>query len=118
MKGIDDPFIDAVMKVSFGLQEGETFRLVSESGSGKTTLGRAIIGLVKTQEGAITFESQDLVGLKDTQYRGVRSNIAMMFQDPIASLSPRKKVRRAITEPLATSSTPAAPGNRAKQRSL
>lgn len=96
---IDDPYIDAVMKVSFSLGRGETFGLVGESGSGKTTLGRAIIGLVKAQEGSIDYDGQELVGLSDGQYRAVRRNIAMMFQDPVASLSPRKTVRASITEP-------------------
>jgi peptide/nickel transport system ATP-binding protein len=99
LKGLDDPFIDAVMKVSFSLAAGETFGLVGESGSGKTTLGRAIIGLVQAQEGNIRFEGKELVGLKDSEYRDIRRNIAMMFQDPIASLSPRKKVRSQIAEP-------------------
>ncbi len=99
LKGLDDPFIDAVMDVSFSLAKGETFGLVGESGSGKTTLGRAIIGLVQAQEGSIKFEGKELVGLKDSQYQEVRRNIAMMFQDPIASLSPRKKVRSQIAEP-------------------
>ncbi|MGY8996155.1 MAG: ATP-binding cassette domain-containing protein, partial [Alphaproteobacteria bacterium] len=71
MKGLDDPFIDAVMKVSFSLAAGQTFGLVGESGSGKTTLGRAIIGLVQAQEGNIRFEGKELVGLKDSQYREV-----------------------------------------------
>ncbi len=99
VKRIDDPFIDAVMKVSFSLGRGETFGLVGESGSGKTTLGRAIIGLVKAQEGSIEFNGQELVGLRDGQFREIRRNIAMMFQDPVASLSPRKNVRASITEP-------------------
>ncbi|MBT5435390.1 MAG: ABC transporter ATP-binding protein [Rhodospirillaceae bacterium] len=99
MKGLDDPFIDAVMHVSFSLQAGETFGLVGESGSGKTTLGRAIIGLVQAQEGSIKFQGDELIGLKDKQYKEFRREIAMMFQDPIASLSPRKTVRYSITEP-------------------
>jgi len=99
VKRLDDPFIDAVMNVSFALQEGETYGLVGESGSGKTTLGRAIIGLVQAQEGSITFRDKELIGLSDRQYRDVRRDIAMMFQDPIASLSPRKTVRSSITEP-------------------
>ncbi len=99
LQGIDDPHIDAVMHVSFRLGAGETFGLVGESGSGKTTLGRAVIGLVEAAEGSIAFDGQDLVGLDDTRYRSVRRNIAMMFQDPVASLSPRKTVRNLITEP-------------------
>lgn len=96
---IEDPFIDAVLHVSFSLKAGETFGLVGESGSGKTTLGRAIIGLVKAQEGSIQYEGRELVGLSDRQFRSVRRNIAMMFQDPVASLSPRKTVRASIIEP-------------------
>jgi len=96
---IDDPFIDAVMNVSFHVKRGETFGLVGESGSGKTTLGRAITGLVNVQEGSIKFEGQELVGLSNRAYKPVRRNISMMFQDPVASLSPRKKVRSQITEP-------------------
>ncbi len=99
IKGISDPYIDAVMRVSFSLDEGQTFGLVGESGSGKTTLGRAIIGLVESQEGRIRFDSQELVGLDESTYRSVRRHIAMMFQDPVASLSPRKTVRAIITEP-------------------
>ena len=99
LKGIDDPYIDAVMRVSFDLRRGETFGLVGESGSGKTTLGRAVVGLARAQEGSIVFEGRELVGLKDAQYRAVRRNIAMMFQDPVASLSPRKTVRNAVAEP-------------------
>jgi len=96
---IEDPFIDAVMKVSFDLGRGETFGLVGESGSGKTTLGRAIIGLVRAQEGSIEYDGNELIGLSDSQFRDIRRNIAMMFQDPVASLSPRKTVRASITEP-------------------
>jgi oligopeptide/dipeptide ABC transporter ATP-binding protein len=96
---IDDPYIDAVMDVSFHLNKGETFGLVGESGSGKTTLGRAIIGLVNAQEGSIRFEGQELVGLSRRAFKQVRRNIAMMFQDPVASLSPRKKVRSQLVEP-------------------
>ena len=99
IKRIDDPFIDAVMHVSFHVNKGETFGLVGESGSGKTTLGRAITGLVAAQEGSIRFEEQELLGLSNRAYKSVRRNIAMMFQDPVASLSPRKTVRSQITEP-------------------
>ena len=99
LAAIEDPFIDAVMAVSFSLAQGETLGLVGESGSGKTTLGRAIIGLVEAQSGSITFAGQELVGLPTSAYKAVRREIAMMFQDPIASLSPRKTVRNQIVEP-------------------
>ena len=94
-----DPFIDAVMGVSFTLGEGETLGLVGESGSGKTTLGRAIIGLASVYSGSIKFSGRELVGLPQSAFKNIRRDIAMMFQDPVASLSPRKTVRSLITEP-------------------
>ncbi len=97
--GVKDPFIDAVMQVSFSLRKGETLGLVGESGSGKTTLGRAIIGLVETQEGSIQFDGREILGLSASEYKGVRREVGMMFQDPVASLSPRKTVKNLIIEP-------------------
>ena len=99
IQGLTDPHIDAVMQISFTLNEGETFGLVGESGSGKTTLGRAVIGLVEMAEGSITFDGTELRGLDDARLRVIRRHVAMMFQDPVASLSPRKTVRNLITEP-------------------
>ena len=96
---VADPFIDAVMQVSFSLTTGETLGLVGESGSGKTTLGRAIIGLADVHSGSITFEGRELIGLRPRAYKAIRRNVAMMFQDPVASLSPRKTVRNLIVEP-------------------
>lgn len=97
--GDRDPYIDAVLRVSLSLEEGTTFGLVGESGSGKTTLGRAIIGLVPVQEGTIRFNGAELIGLSDSAYKPYRRDIAMMFQDPVASLSPRLTVRSLVTEP-------------------
>ena len=94
-----DPGIDAVLDVSFSLRAGETLALVGESGSGKTTLGRAIIGLVQVHSGSIRFEGTELRGLGDRAYKTYRRQIAMMFQDPVASLSPRRTVRGQIREP-------------------
>ncbi len=99
LDGERDPYIDAVLRVSLSLEEGTTFGLVGESGSGKTTLGRAIIGLVPVQEGTIRFNGTELTGLSDSAYKPYRRNIAMMFQDPVASLSPRRTVRSLVTEP-------------------
>ena len=90
LAGDTDPYIDAVMRVSFSLAKGETLGLVGESGSGKTTLGRAVIGLVDAESGSITFEGKELIGLPPGDYKAVRRQVAMMFQDPVASLSPRK----------------------------
>ncbi len=97
--GRRDPYIDAVLRVSLSLEQGTTFGLVGESGSGKTTLGRAIIGLVPVQEGTIRFNGAELTGLSDAAYKPYRRDIALMFQDPVASLSPRRTVRALVTEP-------------------
>ncbi len=98
-EGVDDLFIDAVYEVSLGLRAGETLGLVGESGSGKTTLGRAIIGLNRVHSGSIKFKGSELVGLSQNQYRKVRRDVAMMFQDPVGSLSPRRTVGQLLTEP-------------------
>jgi oligopeptide/dipeptide ABC transporter ATP-binding protein len=92
-------FIEAVSGVSFSIREGETFALVGESGSGKTTLAYAITGLARAQEGRIRFEGQTLNGLSDATFKVHRRHMAMMFQDPVGSLSPRLSVRSLVTEP-------------------
>ncbi len=99
LDGDSDPFIDAVCSASLKLNSGETLALVGESGAGKTTLGRAIIGLNQPQEGSIRFQGQELTRLPDRAFKAFRRNIAMMFQDPVGSLSPRLRVRSLITEP-------------------
>lgn len=92
-------FIEAVAQVSFALEAGKTYALVGESGSGKTTLARAIVGLVPTHSGQIAFGGQRISGLGETALRPVRRQIAMMFQDPMGSLSPRLKVQSILAEP-------------------
>jgi len=102
-----DPWIDAVLDVSLDVAPGETVALVGESGSGKTTLGRSILGLVRPQTGSIEFEGAELCGLSEAAYKPVRRNIAMMFQDPVASLSRRRSVRAQISEPYKVHDMPA-----------
>ncbi len=97
LTGIADPFVDAVLDVDLALDRGETLALVGESGSGKTTLGRAIVGLVPPDAGRIAFEGRVLAGEADR--RRVRRHMAMMFQDPVSSLSPRKTVHTLLSEP-------------------
>jgi peptide/nickel transport system ATP-binding protein len=92
--------VNAVLDVSLDVRAGETVGLVGESGSGKTTLGRAILNLVASQGGSIRFEGQELRGMKEADFKPLRRDMAMMFQDPVGSLSPRKSVRALITEPL------------------
>jgi oligopeptide/dipeptide ABC transporter ATP-binding protein len=98
-KGVDDPFVDAVLDVSLHLRRGETLGLVGESGSGKTTLGRAVLGLIEAHAGVVNFDGQTLTGLPEATMRDLRQNMAMMFQDPIGSLSPRQTIRSLVTEP-------------------
>jgi oligopeptide/dipeptide ABC transporter ATP-binding protein len=99
LKGIKDPFVDAVLGASLTLHPGETLGLVGESGSGKTTLGRAILGLVPAQSGTAKFQDKDVLGLSPGAFKPLRRDMAMMFQDPIGSLSPRQTVEALITEP-------------------
>jgi len=96
---VADPYIDAVLDVSLALREGETLGLVGESGSGKTTLARAVLGLVPVHSGSIKVAGKELAGLRESEYRGVRRQLGMMFQDPVASLSPRKSVQSLLAEP-------------------
>lgn len=93
-------FVDAVIGASLSVRRGETYGLVGESGSGKTTLARAIIGLVPHSAGVVRFRGRSIGGLADSAMRPVRREIGMMFQDPVASLSPRKTVGSLIVEPL------------------
>ena len=92
-------FVDAVLDVSLHLRQGETLGLVGESGSGKTTLGRAILGLVPSSRGSVEFDGRLLTDLSESVLRNLRQDMAMMFQDPIGSLSPRKTVGALIAEP-------------------
>jgi len=96
---VTDPFIDAVYNVSLGLRAGQTLGLVGESGSGKTTLGLTILGLVQAHSGSVLFEQRELMGLTEAQFKPLRRDMAMMFQDPVGSLSPRMSVQGLITEP-------------------
>ena len=91
--------IDAVCGVSFTLAEAESVALVGESGSGKTTLAGAIAGLVPIAAGSVRFRGQELRDLPEAAFREQRRHLAMMFQDPVGSLSPRLTIRSLITEP-------------------
>lgn len=99
MKGIRDPYIDAVCNVSFQLKEGETLGLVGESGSGKSTIARSLIGLKEVASGSIRFEGREIANLGHRAFHDLRREMAMMWQDPVGSLSPRLTVRSLVTEP-------------------
>ena len=89
----------AVAGVSFDVKPGETFALVGESGSGKTTLARAINGLQPISDGSVQFDGQRIDTLSAGAMKPLRRDMAMMFQDPVGSLSPRMKVGDLVTEP-------------------
>jgi peptide/nickel transport system ATP-binding protein len=99
IEGVRDPFIDAVLDVSFTIAAGEVFALVGESGSGKTTLARSILGLIRPSAGTIRFRGRALTGLSERALKPFRREIALMAQDPAAGLSPRLTVRALVTEP-------------------
>lgn len=93
--------VRAVEDVSFFIRPGETYGLVGESGSGKTTIGRTVIRLYNPTAGQIYFEGLDLSGKMNHQTeKALHTNIQMIFQDPMASLNPRKKVGDIIAQGL------------------
>ncbi|MBD8877737.1 ABC transporter ATP-binding protein [Roseibium polysiphoniae] len=94
-------YFHAVKKVSFDIQEGETFGLVGESGSGKSTIARLVTGLYHPSGGSILFAGQELTSLKDRkQVLAMRRQMQMIFQDPFSSLNARMRVRDIIAEPI------------------
>ena len=95
--------VKAVDDVSFYVERGETFGLVGESGCGKTTTGRTIIRLYDPTSGTVSFDGKEISGKMDKSLRKyITDNIAMIFQDPIASLNPRMTVQEIIAEGLKT----------------
>lgn len=97
--GMRNRFLDAVLDVSFTLSPGRTLALVGESGSGKSSLGRAIVGLQGFAAGQVLFEGANPFATRRDGGSAYRRNVAMMFQDPVSSLSPRRNVRALISEP-------------------
>ena len=95
-----DFVVHAVKGASFSVAHGETVAIVGESGSGKTTIARSVLALQKPDRGSIGIDGVNVVGRSPRDLRPLRRKVAMMFQDPIGSLSPRFKVERLVTEPM------------------
>jgi oligopeptide/dipeptide ABC transporter ATP-binding protein len=94
-------YVGAINGISFEIGRGETLGLVGESGSGKTTVGRCLLRLVEPTSGRIRFEGTDITRLTKRELKPLRSRLQMVFQDPFASLNPRRTVRQTVEEPLA-----------------
>lgn len=92
--------VRAVDDVGFNLAAGETLGIVGESGCGKSTLARALAGLQTVSSGSINFDGQELSRLSESDWRPLRRQIQMVFQDPLASLDPRMTIGASISEPL------------------
>jgi oligopeptide transport system ATP-binding protein len=92
--------VRAVDGVSFTVNRGETLGLVGESGSGKSTACRAVLQLIKPTSGSVRFEGREIAGLGRRQMRPLRREMQMIFQDPYASLNPRKRIGQIVGDPL------------------
>jgi oligopeptide transport system ATP-binding protein len=92
--------VRAVDGVSLDVAEGETLGLVGESGCGKSTLCRAILQLLEPTSGSVRFAGSEIVGLRGRKLQPLRRQMQMIFQDPYASLNPRKRVGEIVGDPL------------------
>jgi peptide/nickel transport system ATP-binding protein len=93
--------VHAVSGVSLEVARGETLGLVGESGCGKSTLGRAVLQLRRPASGQVVFDGHDLVAMHGDALRQMRRRVQLIFQDPIASLNPRRRIGDIVAEPLA-----------------
>ncbi|NKY10091.1 dipeptide ABC transporter ATP-binding protein [Cellulomonas hominis] len=90
----------ALRGVSFDVRPGQRFGIVGESGCGKSTLLRLLTGLDRATSGSVTVEGREITGQSDARLRWLRSDVQIVFQDPMGSLDPRMRVRDIVTEPL------------------
>jgi len=97
--GKGDP-VKAVDGVSLTVFKGETLSIVGESGCGKSTVGRCLLRLVEPTAGQVLFEGEDLLRMNAARLREIRKDLQIIFQNPYASLNPRRTVRQILMEPL------------------
>lgn len=94
--------IHAVSGVSLKIREGEILGLVGESGCGKSTLGKLMIGALKPDAGEVFFRGKNITAMTEREFKPLRKELQLVFQDPYASLDPRMTVRDLVAEPIET----------------
>ncbi len=92
--------LHAVDNVNIEIKKGRTLGVVGESGCGKTTLGRTVLGLLQATGGQIIFDGQDITKMSPKQFKALRKDMQIIFQDPYSSINPRHSLKKTIGEPL------------------
>src|SRR5258708_15888958 len=92
--------VRALDGISFRVRDGEAFGLVGESGCGKSTAGRAVLRLVEPDAGEIVFKGENVITAGKERMRALRRKLQIIFQDPYASLNPRRMIGKALIEPM------------------
>lgn len=98
--GRPNRWYQALKDIDLEIYPGETIGLVGESGSGKTTLGRTLLHLVTAQSGGVFYKGHEISGISSREWKSLRREMQIIFQDPYSSLNPKQKVGEAIVEPM------------------